>query len=177
MSLNWENGGENKNMTELTEHQRYERWSNTKHEIERYIYLDLVKNWHKKSNHVGKEQYEELNGNTQVIQIWNMDEKDYYRTNYIVHLRYFCDGSYGDRYDEDMLLHLQIEECLGCDCGGFVRVIIRGEYPTFNVRTTFLSLAKNEFGKSYPYDHFGRGECAYESSIRSYNEMHDIDDW
>ena len=166
-------------MTSDKIHRRHERWQENKNEIESAIYLDLVKNWHKKSNYVDEKGYEDNNGYTQVVQIWNMDEKDYYRTNYIVHLKYSYDNIYGDhgRAEEDVILHLQIEECLGCDCGGFVRIIFRGEFPTYDVRTVFLSLAKNEFMKSYPYDHFGRGECSYENSIRGYKEMHDIDDW
>lgn len=163
----------------LTEHQKYERWSESKNEVERSIYLNLIRSWHKRSNYVNEELYEESNGSTDIVQIWHMDEESYYRTNYIVHLKYSYDDRYGEygRSHEDIILHLQIEECLGCDCGGFVRYIIRGEFPTFDVRTVFLSLAKNEFKKSYPYDHFGRGDCSYANSIRSYNEMHDIDDW
>lgn len=175
MSLNCEIGGENKSMT-MTEHERYLRFRNNRNEIERAIFLDLVKSWHKKSNYVDEEQYEKINGYTQVIQIWNMDE---YRTNYIVHLKYSFDTIYSNhgRDEVDYLLHLQIEECLGCDCGGFVRIIYRDEYATMDIRTTFLVLVKNEFNKSYPYDHFGRYECSYENSIRQYKEIHNIDDW
>ena len=163
----------------MTEHQKYERWSERKNEIEEAIYLDLVRSWHKKSNYVNKELYEESNGSTEIVKIWHMDEKDYYRTNYIVHLKYSYDSVYAEygRAYEDIILHLQIESSLHCDCGGGVRVIIKGEFPTYDVKTVFLSLVKNEFGKIYPYDHFGRGDCSYANSIRSYNEMHDIDDW
>ena len=59
----------------MTEHQKYERWSERKNEIEEAIYLDLVRSWHKKSNYVNKELYEESNGSTEIVKIRHMDEK------------------------------------------------------------------------------------------------------